>query len=692
MGFADSQFTGAARLWKGVGDDKHSWALAWGHDEKGCLVHNGKLKKWTTTNLCQVPTIGFAVDLSSRTIFVIICDGPDKEPELRLAFEGISFSTGLTPAASFFQNAELKFNFGGLKDEPFEFFSKVPELRKRGFVPVARHGQHIIVSPAPDAGTISLVASSGRDHLIFDHANSARTLHASAFLCSAKAAGILLREGKHFYEATIEYVGGEGHSKAFQPHDELVEDDSKAREKVIDLAKLPPGGGRGAIGWAEKCFFGQYDRSEGVGDDRFSWAVSGANLKAGQDNANAGVRVKDQQANRADDEVSKDGADEAASAEETDDKEASARFVELRHNASAQKRRNIEPLRFRATTNSEESKKVEKTAVPRLDGNERDFVWRDGTVIGCAVELTELGAPGSFSAKFRYFINGEPLKCTALEPAELVADVNDGLVPAVTCHANMRVTLNFGERKFEHEQNARGCEAVIRALESSGSVRKSAADKRSKKGLLGSQTGPPVEDRRATQLDFTRSHVALPTLTLPGVVTADDVETDAAMLEWKEGAQLIESLSSGKTRTQLKRFAKGELAEGFLDLKNDLSEENPIKEMRTIVQVLLLCPHARNPKTCVRKISVDANVLLGAAGIQELATLLEVSRCVVAHLVLRRLETGLACPNGVLSESLSSLRSRSACGRGRRNDRRGVCSVDGVPSGRCGSACPSAAV
>ena len=647
VGFVDSQFTGAARSWLGVGDDKHSWALAWGGcvgwGDKGCLLHNRKRKKWMATDLRQVPTIGLAIDLSSRTIFFVTRDAPDKEPELRVAFEGISFSTGLAPAASFFCSSELKFNFGGPKDEQFKLFSKVPELQKRGFMPVARSGQPVIASPVSDAGTISLVASSGRDFLTFDDtANPARTLHAAAFLCSAKATGVLLREGKYFYEATVECVGGEGHSKAFQPYDLLGEDDSalfrtwsKAREEIVDLAKLPPGGGRGAIGWAEKRFFGQYDRFEGIGDDRFSWAISGANLAEGKDAPNADENDKDKdnnknQADGAGDELCKDDKDEAKFAE----KAASSRFVELRHNASAQKRRNINPLRFAAARSKEKEKEGGAAeSCCWLDGKEHDFVWRDGTVIGCAVELTELAAPGSFLAKFRYFVDGAPLECAGPEPAELVAEVNDGLVPAVTCHANMRVSLNFGERKFEHEQNARGYEAVIKALESSGTVKKSAADKRPK-GLTS----------------------------LP-IVTTDNIETEQKeeVLEWKEGAQLIEGLRSENAKSKLKVFAKGELVDGFLDLKNDLSEENPIKEMRVIVQILLLCPHARNPKTCVRKVSVDANVLLGAAGIQELATLLEVRRRILSHLFYdenNSTKFGLTCP---ASSLLSFALAPSSC-------------------------------
>ena len=46
--------------------------------------------------------------------------------------------------------------------------------------------------------------------------------------------------------------------------------------------------------------------------------------------------------------------------------------------------------------------------------------------------------------------------------------------------------------------------------------------------------------------------------------------------------------------------------------------------MRTIVQYLLRCPHARHPDTHVKGISVEANVLLGAAGIEELSAYLEV--------------------------------------------------------------------
>ena len=197
----------------------------------------------------------------------------------------------------------------------------------------------------------------------------------------------------------------------------------------------------------------------------------------------------------------------------------------------------------------------------------------------------------------------------------------------------MRVSLNFGERKFEHEQNARGYEAVIKALESSGTVKKSAADKRHK-GLTS----------------------------LP-IVTTDNIETEQKeeVLEWKEGAQLIEGLRSENAKSKLKVFAKGELVDGFLDLKNDLSEENPIKEMRVIVQILLLCPHARNPKTCVRKVSVDANVLLGAAGIQELATLLEVRRRILSHLFYdenNSTKFGLTCP---ASSLLSFALAPSSC-------------------------------
>ena len=444
----------------------------------------------------------------------------------------------------------------------------------------------------------------------------------------------------------------------------LAEDDQKAREDVVDLAALPPGGGRGAIGWSEKRFFGRYERYEGVGDDRFSWAVSGANLVEATDDADADKdKKKDEKDKKKDKDRhaggggasaagDDDGADEEAkraeeAMREVREAEEVARFVELRYNAAAQKRRNIEPLRFRAAKKEGEEAEDDGGAASAadagywLDGDARDFVWRDGTVIGCGVELTELDVAGSFAAKFQYFVNDKRLKCNKRDAPELVAIVNDGLVPAVTCHANMRVAFNFGEQKFKFEDNARGYDAVSKSLESAGTVKKSAANKKARRpAATSASAGSRGRADRPVRTSFTASRMSRRGIGLlpdaleagggggrpPGATAMTATGAAEAGVEWKEGLPLIDGLSSPATKKQLQRLACALPLDGGgkLDLKGGLGEENPVKEMRQIVQFLLRCPHARLPETCVRKISVDANVLLGADGVQELAIFLEV--------------------------------------------------------------------
>ena len=87
--------------------------------------------------------------------------------------------------------------------------------------------------------------------------------------------------------------------------------------------------------------------------------------------------------------------------------------------------------------------------------------------------------------------------------------------------------------------------------------------------------------------------------------------------EWKGGYTLLDSLSSNtskKTHKQLKDLARGQLSDGKLDLEQGLDRENPVKELRTILQFLLQCPHTSHPDTCLRHISVEKNSLLGAVG------------------------------------------------------------------------------
>lgn len=500
VGFVTESFTGE-RGTHTIGDDKQSWALAWQSRgrARGALMHHGRTKRLTAVNL-RDRWIGVALDLTAHTIkFVLPTGEPEfaayyhNQPyhvsgavEFRSGFEGVIAGTGLIPAIGVKWKCDVDVNFG---DKFIYTHDQVPELGDyRPVSDAIAEGRRANPSTTPLPPTlplvskplrdgIRLVALSGAEHVIFESDRCARYVGGEGFLASVKAAGVHLGIGKWYYEVTVENVGGLGRSSAFQLFDAETDGDGGGRGDEEDNfeppdisdknTKLPPIGGRGAIGFVTEQFFGAYDQEVGVGDTRDSWSISGANPMP-------------------DDDSSFD--DEGATAAVGSYKP----WVEVRHNRQRLTKQNIEPLRFALNCGGAAGPDGEEALMPhefKLTGagpdgslDESDVVWRDGdrkTTIGCAVSIDSSKTPDKLEIRIDYSIkhrgdekvwkvsasrreSAESPKRQSFSsavqagagdlsqdhPEEFVALINDDdvLVPAVSLHPNLKLSFNFGEK------------------------------------------------------------------------------------------------------------------------------------------------------------------------------------------------------------------------------------------------------
>jgi hypothetical protein len=233
---------------------------------------------------CSV--IGCAVDVDSGCVHFYIDGKPFAEGSL--VFEGIHFCAGLTPVVNveYMTGQEMTVCFGNDVKHLPEGYRPMQEAIDHLD---ALHTPEFAEKPIPrQTSKVELRARSGADFVAIEEIEGGSyRARATGYLPSVAASGVRLHEGCWYYEATLERIGGHGHSYTYQPQ-------YAQTENWPPRSSQEQSGGNGTIGWADSRFTGdfsafcggdsgddshnadaQYKAGAGVGDDRFSWGYAG---------------------------------------------------------------------------------------------------------------------------------------------------------------------------------------------------------------------------------------------------------------------------------------------------------------------------------------------------------------------------------------------------------------------------------
>jgi hypothetical protein len=223
----------------------------------------------------RVNSLGCCIDVDRREMHFFAISGGQRH-YLGVGFQGMQFTCGLVP----------KFTVDGLQEDDrsqdrFGFSAPGVSVKPNwGRTPQAaalmlEQGLDAIPLDAHSIGgnfkRMSLRPLSGRNFLSLSPCTQSRTTAKSTgYFPSLCAAGVHLTAGKYYYEATVISLGGG--RRNYRP--------------VLGTEDPEPdvhsNGGKGLVGWADSRFYGD-SVSKGVGDDRFSWGLSGCRRILGQD-------------------------------------------------------------------------------------------------------------------------------------------------------------------------------------------------------------------------------------------------------------------------------------------------------------------------------------------------------------------------------------------------------------------------
>ena len=446
LGVADALFTGSQHDGKTVGDDKHSWAISGRpFGRSGLLHHGGKQVKWDNAfrNASNNLTIGCAVDVDEGRVHFTYQEEGTEKPVCKVAFEGISFIGGLVPAMGTFNlNGECRLGQSSL-------LLKLQEGNQLlGYCPVdytvhrmvGMGGSTPLRPPASqqEEKTSLWVPSSGHDFIIM---GPGRELKSNTFLTSLTAPELLVqpeekKTKRFFYEVRLLELGGVGATESFDPQGKEFEGYGDSDDDD-DAAVKMEGGGGATFGWATPRFTGTYYRARGVGDDRLSWGLAGAEEDVGEEGTILGGNASSDVAGAEDSgkEVKRKVCFKHCALlnnKQVDDWSGKASNTSSEHWPTL-----VDPSR--ATTSlsppmSEELKEELKDSTASLS-----LLWQSKDVVGCGVTVKADG-----SGAFEFFLNGSLCYRKEVEAPLL----RGGVVPAVSLHPNMRVRANLGEEDF----------------------------------------------------------------------------------------------------------------------------------------------------------------------------------------------------------------------------------------------------
>lgn len=443
LGVADALFTGSQHDGKTVGDDKHSWAISGRpFGRSGLLHHGGKQVKWDNAfkNASNNLTIGCAVDVDEGRVHFAYQEEGSEQPVCKVAFEGISFIGGLVPAmGTLLLNGECRLG------QSSKLLLKLQQGNQLlGYCPVdytvnrmvGMGGSTPLRPPASqqEEKTSLWVPSSGHDFIIM---GPGRELKSNTFLTSLTAPELLVqpeekKQVRFFYEVRLLALGGVGATESFDPQGKEFEGYGDSDDDDDDAAVKMEGGGGATFGWATPRFTGTYYRARGVGDDRLSWGLAGAEEDVGEEGTALGG----------------DASSDVAGAEDSG-KEVK-RKVRFKHCALLNNKQ-VDDWSGKASNTWSEHWPTPPPvdpppvdpSVPRpsssLPMSACPLLWESKDVVGCGVTVEADGR-----GVFEFFLNGS--LCYRKEVAAPL--LLGGVVPAVSLHPNMRVRANLGEEDF----------------------------------------------------------------------------------------------------------------------------------------------------------------------------------------------------------------------------------------------------
>jgi len=408
---------------QGLGDDKHSWALEVGGFRRrtGLLRHAGKRVKWDDKfKGLSTGLIGCAIDVDRGTIRYVI---KDKNGELyvNVAYEGVAFAGGLIPSLTLYCYQPIVRLYDCELLQAAKLPPELAEYRPIGNLLAITKGASVatpMLETSIDRMTKRLLPTSGHNTLFFDDTYK---VHCTAFLGSLTAPGLTAYPPsqvprKLYYEVKIERLGGAGTASDVF--------DLEAREYVESDDK--PGqkvvqeGGPAAFGWATSRFRGDYSQMVGVGDERISWGFAGANLD-------------------------KDGGKAAKGGDEGEADDRLHQYALF--------------------------KSADASPSPPIPWHEDNAKWATGGVVGCAITI-QPDATGHLD----YYYNGKMVHTTRIRDNLLL----NGVMPAISLHANMCVTVNFGDGgKFNHAPS--GFNPVLSAAASVDAPRSAATPREARR-------------------------------------------------------------------------------------------------------------------------------------------------------------------------------------------------------------------
>ena len=441
IGAHDTQFK-MSDAWSSLGSDKHSWAIEVGPWARPCLlVHMDKQQAWHSAfKLLQHGTIGCAIDADAGTIRYAVRDRVSDAIVCEYAFEGVEFAGGLIPSVSVLY-AEPIVRFSGCKllgadDAPAELAD---------YQPMAKLLYKLASFPRglSSSSQSLLVPSSGHRQLCFE---DSRTVRCTSFVGSLTSPELRSRPGssprRYYFEVHLLRMGGVGAAGVFDL--DAPEFNWRLDSKQDDGLDATLVGGPAAIGWATPRFKGEYYRSLGVGDQRFSWGYAGCKLRPP-----TGTNV------RATFKLSGITVKLVLKAQPS-----GAQFVAFK-SASARTQETCWPQKAKMGTSSSSSpasptrpaaaaspqfwdrySKSESTPLAMVNGEslaEVEPLWKQGGVVGCGITIDPDG-----TGKVDYYYNGGKVCRTLIKEPVLL----DGVMPAISIHAGMRVRVNFGETTF----------------------------------------------------------------------------------------------------------------------------------------------------------------------------------------------------------------------------------------------------
>ena len=432
--------------WAGLGSDKHSWAFEVGPWSRPCLLlHMDKRQAWHSAfRELAHGTIGCAIDADAGTIRYVIREKASGTLVFECAFEGVQFSGGLVPSVSVIYAEPIvrfsDFELLGAEDAP-------PELAC--YQPVAKLLNKLASLPprGPSSLQSLLIPSSGHRQLAFE---DGRTVRCTAFVGSLTSPELRSRPGtsprRYYFEVHLLSIGGVGSATVFDL--DGPEFDWRRDGKQDDGPDVTLAGGPAAIGWATPRFKGEYHRSLGVGDQRFSWGYAGCKLRPP---TGASVRVT----------LKLRGSTVKLMAKA---QPSGAQFVAFK-SASARTQEVFWPQQGKISTSLASPAGPSAATDPqfwdRYSGSESkplvlvdgqpvadvEPLWKKGGVVGCGITIDPDG-----TGKVDYYYDGGKVCRTLIKEPVLL----DGVMPAISIHSGMRVHVNFGEETFVVGRDANG--------------------------------------------------------------------------------------------------------------------------------------------------------------------------------------------------------------------------------------------